>query len=345
VSETEEIVGHAIAQLQRQFHCPYVSVSIDEQGVLRRLGSAGACAGEPDETISVTDGPIAIHLAFTYGPEADSEFRRECRIFAESVANACAALSFVRAAEEGETGRLLICDDDEGIRLLMRHVLRRDGFEVIEAPNGLVAHARALEFRPDLIIIDWMMPVLDGHDAVVRLKADPFTAATPILMLTSRSQSSDKVAALGAGVQDFLAKPFEPAALTQAVRRQLRWRRLLADEKSDVVPTALVRTDVPDGVALAHFVEIAEAAEDVRAFDDAAQAYTRAAELASNPDISNKFRRLSGKMYLTLAETSVDTADIQRGYTNAARAFLTAGNMSLAQAAHHSGLVAAGVGS
>jgi DNA-binding response OmpR family regulator len=232
------------------------------------------------------------------------------------------------------------------VRTLVRHLLQREGFSVIEAPNGLIGHARALEFRPDLIIIDWMMPELDGHDAAIRLKADPFTASIPIVMLTSRSQSEDKVAALAAGVQDFLTKPFEPATLTKTVRQQLRWRRLLDDGSASIVAAAPPRPEAPaEAPTLARYVEIAEVAEEQHAYEDAAQAYALAADLAAtvaNPDIGNKFRRLGGKMYLLLAENSTDPNAIQHGYTNAARAFLAAGNLTLAATAHQSAKEAVG---
>jgi DNA-binding response OmpR family regulator len=255
----------------------------------------------------------------------------------------------VRDAESTDTGRILIVDDDEGVRTLVRRVLEQEGFAVIEAPNGLIGHARALEFRPDLIIIDWMMPELDGHDAAIRLKADPFTAAIPIVMLTSRSQAEDKVAALAAGVQDFLTKPFEAAPLTASVRQELRWRRLLADDSSAVVAAPPPRpVATAESQNLARFVEVAEVAEEQRAYDDAAQAYGRAADLAvtvANPDIGNKFRRLAGKMYLLLAESAADPASIQHGYTSAARSFLAAGNITLATTAHKSAKEAVGPGS
>ena len=238
------------------------------------------------------------------------------------------------------TGTILIIDDDAEVRALVSHVLRADGFNVIEAPNGLVGQARALEFKPDLIIIDWMMPELDGRDAAIRMKTDSFTAAIPIVMLTSRAQPEDKVTALDAGVQDFLTKPFEPKALTDSVRQQLRWRHLLADSSAGVVPSVAARpaltADMPN---LAHFVEVAEVAEEHKQFDDAADAYGRAADLAStiaNPDISNKFRRLAGKMYLLLAENASDPDRIQHGYSSAARSFLAAGNITLATTAHRS---------
>jgi CheY-like chemotaxis protein len=203
--------------------------------------------------------------------------------------------------------------------------------------------------RPDLIVLDWMMPELDGHDVAIRLTADPFTAAIPIVMLTSRAQAADKVAALAAGVQDFLTKPFAPEKLIATVRQQLRWRRLLADASSSVERVAPPRPSTTAGAAnLARFVAVAEDAEERQAFGEAAEAFTRAAELAAtaaNPDIANKFRRLAGKMYLLLAENSDDPAVIQLGYSSAARAFLVAGNLTLAATAHNSAKEAVGPGS
>jgi len=249
-------------------------------------------------------------------------------------------------AESPAGARILIVDDDVEIRALVRRVLEGDGFAVIEAPNGLIGHARALEFKPDLIVIDWNMPELDGHDAAIRLKADPFTAAIPIVMLTSRSQPADKVAALDAGVQDFLNKPFEPKAVIDSVRQQLRWRTLLADDSSAVVAAPPPRpAPTAETSNLARFVEVAEVAEEQRLFDDAADAYGRAADLAvtvANPDIANKFRRLAGKMYLLLAESAADPAVIQHGYSSAARSFLAAGNITLATTAHQSAKDAVG---
>jgi DNA-binding response OmpR family regulator len=252
----------------------------------------------------------------------------------------------VRDAESPDTGCILIVDDDSDLRTIVRRVLQREGFAVLEATNGLIGHARALEFRPDLIIIDWMMPELNGRDAALRLKADPFTAMIPIVMLTSQAHAKDKLVALAAGIQDFLAKPVEPAQLTASVRQQLRWRQLLAATASPLAAVPpLAPSATADASALTRFVEIAEVAEEQRAYKDAAHAYARAAELATavaNPDIANKFRRLSGKMYLLLAESAADSIAIEHGYKNAARAFLSAGNIQLAATAHQSAKEAVG---
>ena len=328
-----EIIAVVVEQLVRDYGCSGAAMIVEHDGTRTELSRSGE-PGAPDDAVTLTSASETVIVELTFAADAAPELRREARILAESLANGYASLRIVREAETSGVGRILIVDDDLGVRTLVRHVLQRDGFTVLEAPDGLVGHARALEFRPDLIIIDWMMPTLDGHDAVVRLKADPFTAAIPIVMLTSRSEPGDKIAALQAGVQDFLTKPFEPATLTRSVRQQLRWRRLLADERAGVVPVAAPRpAAAPDSSNLAGFIEIAEVAEERNAYDDAADAYARAAEIAAsvvNPDVGNKFMRLCGKMYLLLAESATDPAVVQRGYTQAARAFLAAGNLSLA---------------
>jgi DNA-binding response OmpR family regulator len=344
-----EIIAVILRQMVRVYGCRWATMHEERSGVRIKLAAAGRRSGAPDAAVLETFGAMSLVVEFAFAPDATAEQISEARILATSLTTGAASLMAFRATDESpETGTILIIDDDIGVRTIVRHVLQREGFAVIEAENGLIGHARALEFRPDLIIIDWMMPELDGHDAAIRLKADPFTAAIPIVMLTSRSQAADKVAALAAGVQDFLTKPFAAPTLTKSVRQQLRWRKLLADESSSVAREAPPRpeasAETPD---LARFVEVAEVAEEQGAFDDAAEAYARAAELAqtvANPDIGNKFRRLSGKMYLLLAESGDDPDAIRRGYTNAARAFLSAGNMTLASSAHQSAKEAVGSG-
>jgi DNA-binding response OmpR family regulator len=344
-----EIVAVILEQLVTQYGCRWATM-VHEQGSERiEVARAGEVSGPADDSVIELQGPYTHIVEFAFAPDATQEQKSEAHILATSLATGVASLRAFRSAEEDHsTGTILIVDDDIGVRTIVRHVLQRDGFSVIEAPNGLIGHARALEFRPDLIIIDWMMPELDGHDAAIRLKADPFTAAIPIVMLTSRAQSEDKVAALAAGVQDFLTKPFAPATLTKSVRQQLRWRQLLADASASIVPEAPPRpaatAEMPN---LARFVEIAEVAEERLAYDDAAEAYAHAADLAQtvvDPDISNKFRRLSGKMYLLLAESSNEPETVRRGYTNAARAFLAAGNITLASTAHRAAKEAVGSG-
>ena len=129
------------------------------------------------------------------------------------------------AVEGAPRGRILIADDDAQIRALLVALLERRGFECIDVPNGWAAYEAAQRERPDLVLIDWMMPVMDGRETVARLKADPSTRDIPVVMLTGQSQIDDKVAALEAGVQDFITKPFDSRELVARVEQQLRWRR------------------------------------------------------------------------------------------------------------------------
>jgi DNA-binding response OmpR family regulator len=345
-----EIADVILDQLVRQYGCAWAAL-LEERGSERReVARAGERTAGRDGAVLEVHGEVTLIVEFAFTAEATAEQRSEASIVATSLVSGVASLQAYRATESSGTGTILIVDDDIGVRTIVRHVLQREGFAVIEAPNGVIAHARALEFRPDLVIIDWMMPELDGHDAAIRFKADPFTAAIPIVMLTSRAKAEDKIAALAAGVQDFLTKPFAPATLTAAVGQQLRWRRLLAD---DADPAAVAAAPQPRRLPsaqaqhLAHFVEVAEVAEERRAFDDAAEAYAHAADLAmtaATPDIANKFRRLSGKMYLLLAESGTEPETIQLGYSKAARAFLAAGNISSASTAYQSAKEAVGPG-
>src|SRR3954468_7227635 len=110
-------------------------------------------------------------------------------------------------------GRVLVVDDEEGIRVLCRVNLELAGYEVVEAGNGAAALELARAERPDLIFLDVMMPQMDGWDVLHRLKEDPATAGIPVVMLTARTSEGDQIRAWGEGILDYLAKPFDPQAL------------------------------------------------------------------------------------------------------------------------------------
>ncbi len=120
---------------------------------------------------------------------------------------------------------ILIVDDDPRILEMVRRSLAYEGYGVVLARDGGEALAQARDHSPDLVVMDWMMPGLDGLTAVQRLRnAD----TTPVLMLTGRDTVEDKLRAFDAGVDDFLAKPFAPEELVARVRALLR-RRALAN--------------------------------------------------------------------------------------------------------------------
>jgi two-component system, OmpR family, response regulator MprA len=114
---------------------------------------------------------------------------------------------------------VLIADDDRKIIDMLRRTLAYEGYHVVTAADGLEALAQAQSQRPDVVILDWLMPGLDGIEVARRIRqADP----TPILMLTARDAIEDRVQGLDSGADDYLVKPFAPAELLARVRALLR---------------------------------------------------------------------------------------------------------------------------
>jgi len=118
-------------------------------------------------------------------------------------------------------GLILVVDDEEGIRILCRVNFELADYDVVEAADGASAVEAAREHRPDLILLDVMMPAMDGWEVLQRLKADDITKDIPIIMLTARTSESDQLKAWGGGVLDFVEKPFDPSVLEQLADRVL----------------------------------------------------------------------------------------------------------------------------
>ncbi len=117
--------------------------------------------------------------------------------------------------------RALVIDDEPPIRLLCRVNLEADGIEVIEALDGPSGVAVARSERPDVIILDVMMPGLDGWHVAEQLLDDERTSAIPIIFLTARAELRDRVRGLDAGGVDYLTKPFNPVQLAPLIRELL----------------------------------------------------------------------------------------------------------------------------
>jgi CheY-like chemotaxis protein len=119
---------------------------------------------------------------------------------------------------------LLLADDDESIRMVARLGLSREGYEVTLVEDGLSAldAARAQQF--DALLLDWMLPGMDGIDVCRALKADPATASLPIVFLTGASHAGAHEEALAAGALGVIAKPFNPMTLGGQVRAHLEGR-------------------------------------------------------------------------------------------------------------------------
>ena len=117
--------------------------------------------------------------------------------------------------------RVLLAEDDPDIRRVARLALRRAGFEVTVANTGVEALAHVVEARPDLILLDWMMPDMDGLETCTRLKADPATKDIPVIFLTARSQESEISQGLALGAIGYVTKPFDALSLGSHIRALL----------------------------------------------------------------------------------------------------------------------------
>jgi DNA-binding response OmpR family regulator len=116
-------------------------------------------------------------------------------------------------------GPILVVDDDPKIAQLVRAYLEREGFAVVTARDGLAALAAVAELRPRLIVLDLMLPELDGLSVARRVREE---SDVPILMLSARGSVADRVHGIAEGADDYLAKPFSPAELVVRVRAILR---------------------------------------------------------------------------------------------------------------------------
>lgn len=117
---------------------------------------------------------------------------------------------------------ILVVDDDPDIARFVEVNLRSAGYEVAVAADGEEALERAAEMRPDLVLLDVMMPRIDGFEVAQRLRRNPQTANTSIIMLTAKALSTDKVLGLTAGADDYIIKPFDPIELLARVKGTLR---------------------------------------------------------------------------------------------------------------------------
>jgi DNA-binding response OmpR family regulator len=125
------------------------------------------------------------------------------------------------APGEEERALVLIADDDDDIRALVAFRLERAGYEVVSARDGEEALRLAADHRPDLAVLDVMMPKLTGLEVTRQLRAAPATSAIPVILLTARVQEADIARGLEAGADDYIKKPFSPHELRSRVQAVL----------------------------------------------------------------------------------------------------------------------------
>ena len=116
---------------------------------------------------------------------------------------------------------ILVCDDNPLMLDLLEFKLGTRGYEVVRAMDGQQALASLAERRPAIVVLDAMMPIIDGFEVLRRIKEDEGLKSIPVIMLTARKQERDIVTALGMGASDYLGKPFRPEELVARIDRIL----------------------------------------------------------------------------------------------------------------------------
>ncbi len=118
--------------------------------------------------------------------------------------------------------KVLIVEDEQDILQLVKLYLEKEGFRTTTAVNGAEALKKVKEDKPDFIVLDLMLPELDGLEVCKRLRSVPETAMLPIIMLTAKAEESDTIIGLELGADDYVAKPFSPKALVARIKALLR---------------------------------------------------------------------------------------------------------------------------
>lgn len=120
-----------------------------------------------------------------------------------------------------EKKTIIIADDEEHLNKLLTFKLTKDGFDVISFRNGENVAQKAAEIKPDLVILDLMMPIKDGMTTLRELKDNPETADIPTILLSAKSQEEDIEQGIKAGAADYIIKPFSPSELLERINRAL----------------------------------------------------------------------------------------------------------------------------
>ena len=117
--------------------------------------------------------------------------------------------------------RILVIEDQEDNRAILRDLLSAVGYDLIEAVNGAEGIAKAESEKPDLILMDIQMPLIDGYDATRRIKANPGLKSIPIIAVTSYALSGDEAKTRAAGCDGYIAKPYDPRVMLRLIRKFL----------------------------------------------------------------------------------------------------------------------------
>ena len=144
---------------------------------------------------------------------------------------------------------ILIVDDEAPIREMVIMVLEMAGYQCLEAADAKQAHSLVIDHRPDLILLDWMLPDVSGIELARRLKRDQLTAELPIIMLTAKGEEDHKIQGLETGADDYITKPFSPRELVARLKAVLR-RTQGTDELATIVVNGLALDPISHRVTI-----------------------------------------------------------------------------------------------
>jgi two-component system phosphate regulon response regulator PhoB len=123
-------------------------------------------------------------------------------------------------------GKILVIDDEPFILMMLEDKLKRSGFAVITSRESVNALELVRKERPDLIVLDWMMPEISGIEICRQLKADPELSSIPVFMLTAKGQEEDEKKGMKTGANRYITKPFSPKALVEIIEKELKDRNI-----------------------------------------------------------------------------------------------------------------------
>ena len=141
-----------------------------------------------------------------------------------------------------KTERIVVIEDEEDILEVIAYNLKREGYDVVTSTSGEDGLEKIEHSAPQLVILDLMLPEIDGIELCRKLKADPLTQAIPVIMVTAKGEESDVVLGLGVGADDYITKPFSPREMVARVRAVLRRSRVRGevDRRESVVRDGIV---------------------------------------------------------------------------------------------------------
>ncbi|HEX4450175.1 MAG TPA: response regulator [Kofleriaceae bacterium] len=178
----------------------------------------------------------------------------------------------LRLVESGrrEAPRVLVVDDDASIRMICREVLELGGYQVRDAGSAAAALTEARRFRPDMIVLDVLMPGTDGYRTAEMLRADPSRSPAPIMFLSAKGDTADKVRAFRSGAEDYMVKPFDAAELLARVAKALdRQARELGASPTTQLPGAdAIQTEIERRIGDPNSVACYLDLDNLKAFND-----------------------------------------------------------------------------